>query len=810
VLVVDIYLRIMNSIDQEVVSLEVTRTKEQFYHNSLIKDKMREQSLPSIIDSWYKLIAHYSVTNLKIARHVFEVLNCYIGWIDINLIVNERSLQLFSSVVLIPQLREIVIDCFSQVIAKGMPDKEKLGLISTLNLTTFIQTIQISNDEQDIDFQESVACLINLCGTSITEASSALYLAGDQEGGKLGEMLLQHFLILAFKFMNHPDDGVSEETLPFLQKYITLVKKNKNADDQREQISMLLNIIKNKISLDDQFDFDKMNEYESQTLDFRKTLFNLFKSIVSIHPQLAAEMVQSHLNVIQNMDPFAIEGTLQLFYLLGEGLSLDVQASTQQFFVNGIESLCKTNIPFHEHRCVVAAFYDNLLRYARYFVGNPHSIEVLLHILINPKNLRHPVPSIRSKCSEGLMKFLKSLGNEIIPFSIILIDGVKDFVLEGQRQGFDYDINNLMEVVGLVAGRLPAGSQEQANVMELFLTYPISQLDQLVKEGLYKLDTQADAKYSKYVGDLVTYIGTFSKGFPNQKENMNTTKYFGHTLMLLMEVTKNQPYFGISSKAIFFLHRMIDVMGLGILSTFVQVIDVLMNGSDLISINEVILLVNQVISTFKENSMEIINQLFIPFVNFIFQILAQNQNVSPNSEEEREVVTLRRNYYIFIHTIATSKCEDIFVSPLNAEHFQNILNSVREGCLFYQDPTVQLKTFSIFRRLCATPVALNGVFSSFLLENIIPLIFEVSLNKTFNLNDANTVHVLSEMSNIVVEANKKFGAPFVLYLKDKVFVSLSCPADFVATFINHINNANNLKNFLRLYFQELKTKNGIT
>jgi len=586
------------------------------------------------------------------------------------------------------------------------------------------------------------------------------------------------------------------------------VKKNKN--DQREQISMLLNIIKNKISLDDQFDFDKMNEYESQTLEFRKTLFNLFKSIVSIHPQLAAEMVQNNLNMIHTMDPYSIEGTLQLFYMLGEGISLDAQANTQLFFVSGIETICKTNIPFHEHRCVVTAFYDNLLRYGRYFLGNPHSIELLLHILINPKNLRHPVPSVRSKCCETLMKFTKTLNNEVIPFSALIIEGVKDLILEGQRQGYDYNTEILMEAVGLVVGRASNGSEQQANLMELFLAYPISQLDQLVKSGLYKLDTQGDAKYSKYVGDLVTYIGTFSKGFPNQKENVNSTKYFGHPLMLLMEVTKNQPNFGIRSKAIFFLHRMIDVMGLGILSTFVQAIDVLINGSDLVSINEVIILVNQVISTFKENSIEIINQLFIPFVNFIFQILAQNQNLSPNSEEEREVLTLRRNYYVFIHTIATSKCEDIFISPLNIDHFQNILNSVREGCLFYQDPTVQLKTFSIFRRLCATPLALNGVFSFFLFENIIPLLFEVSLNKSFNLNDANTVHVLTEICNIVVEANKKYGPPFIAYLKEKLFIGLSCPSDFNTTFINHINNGQNLKNFLRAYFQEYKMRNGVT
>lgn len=36
VLLIDMYLRIMTSIDQEVVSLEVVRTREEFARNSLI------------------------------------------------------------------------------------------------------------------------------------------------------------------------------------------------------------------------------------------------------------------------------------------------------------------------------------------------------------------------------------------------------------------------------------------------------------------------------------------------------------------------------------------------------------------------------------------------------------------------------------------------------------------------------------------------------------------------------------------------------------------------------------------------------
>jgi hypothetical protein len=38
--------------------------------------------------------------------------------------------------------------------------------------------------------------------------------------------------------------------------------------------------------------------------------------------------------------------------------------------------------------------------------------------------------------------------------------------------------------------------------------------------------------------------------------------------MLILEVTKVHPHFGIRSKAIFFIHRMIEVMGIGIYFLF--------------------------------------------------------------------------------------------------------------------------------------------------------------------------------------------------------------------------------------------------
>lgn len=815
-LLVDMYLRIMSSIDQEVVSLEVARPKDEFVRNSQIKDRMRDQSLPAIVDSWYSLIVLFAPTNPKIARHVFEVLNCYIGWIDINLVVNERFMQLFSSLIHNTPLREVVIDYFAQVVSKGMRDVDKLNLVSTLNLTLFVESIPISNDEQDVDFQTSVAKLVGQCGLEISEVLTNLPTNPqpntlEAELRQHGESLLQSFLVLAFKFMSHPDDGVSEETIQFLQKYVNQIKKNKTMNEvQQEQFRVLLLIIKNKISLDDQFDFDRMLEYESQTLEFRKNLFTLFKTIAFIHPQLAAQMVQSFIDDIPQQDPFALEGTLQLFYLLGEGVSVEVQSQTQQFFINGMEIFCKLNIPFHPHRFVVVSFYDNLLRYSKFFAGRSEAIEGFLRILLDGRSIRSDVRIIRTKSCEALVKFLRALPSEVVPFAALIVEGIKGYILDGQRQNsYDYDTTNLVEAAGIVVAKVGPGTETQAQLMELFLSNPIAQLEQMVNQKLYKHDTQADQKYSKYMCDLVTTVGTFSKGFQAQSENPNTLHYFCRPLLLLLQVTKEQPHFGIRSKAIFFLHRMVEVLGIGVLQTFVQSIEILMNGSDLTSVNEVIALVNQVISTFKENSFDIINQLFLPMVTFIFQIISQNENVTKNSEEEREVLALRRNYFLFMHTIVISKLENILVSQANLPHFENILNTLREGGLFYADPHIQQKCFACFRRLVAQWGDANPPFTQYFFEKIVPLIFEVPMNPAFNLTDALTVSVLSEQCFMLHEASKKYPQALPAFLAQNVFPALNCPAEFTATFLGALANPQALKQFLRAFFLDCKSRMNV-
>lgn len=59
--------------------------------NTLIKDSMREQSIPSLVESWFQILQTYQQSHPELTCQCLEVVGAYVSWIDLNLIANDRS-----------------------------------------------------------------------------------------------------------------------------------------------------------------------------------------------------------------------------------------------------------------------------------------------------------------------------------------------------------------------------------------------------------------------------------------------------------------------------------------------------------------------------------------------------------------------------------------------------------------------------------------------------------------------------------------------------------------------------------------------
>lgn len=58
--------------------------------NTVIKDGMREQCIPHLVESWFQILQTYQQSHPELTCQCLEVVGAYVSWIDLNLIANDR------------------------------------------------------------------------------------------------------------------------------------------------------------------------------------------------------------------------------------------------------------------------------------------------------------------------------------------------------------------------------------------------------------------------------------------------------------------------------------------------------------------------------------------------------------------------------------------------------------------------------------------------------------------------------------------------------------------------------------------------
>lgn len=67
------------------------RTHEGIKRSMQLKDAMRETCLLDLAEAWYNLLRAYQSANPELAAAVLSTVQRYVNWIDVSLVVNERS-----------------------------------------------------------------------------------------------------------------------------------------------------------------------------------------------------------------------------------------------------------------------------------------------------------------------------------------------------------------------------------------------------------------------------------------------------------------------------------------------------------------------------------------------------------------------------------------------------------------------------------------------------------------------------------------------------------------------------------------------
>eukprot|EP01113_Clastostelium_recurvatum_P043579 TRINITY_DN7235_c0_g1_i4.p1 TRINITY_DN7235_c0_g1~~TRINITY_DN7235_c0_g1_i4.p1 ORF type:complete len:1068 (-),score=308.25 TRINITY_DN7235_c0_g1_i4:49-3252(-) len=925
--VLDVFMRILKALDEEVVAAEMHRSAADMAHNTLLKDRMREADIAKLVECWYQILASgFSDTQPVLANQCLHCIKRYTGWIDLALIANDKFVPLFFKFLTLPALRDEACECLFELVNKGMDPLAKLSLIRMLQgMLAIIGAVPATEHP---DYMVRLGKLVNLIGSEILLGWDAAIAQGQLERAQaeLGlSQLLNDALNLMFRFLNHNNDKVSLSVLGFAAAYIGKLKhiaaqasaavppggaasaSSKLDSVQIEHLSVLLQVLRHKMRYPATYDFEDVDEAESHFLDFRKELATLFRNIFRIIPDVVCSFVHSTLAAIAAASsegkavPFPeTEISLHLFYQLVEAISgtpEDVVKATELFFSQMMMLLASTPaLSSHPHQAVQLAFFENMARFARYLPAPSTQPQYMLEVLqafLDARGIRNPNPAVRHRACHLFRHFVKTLLSQLHPYLPQILESMQPLLVisyDVQKSVPFEDQVNFYEAIGRLIGTNPAVAQQQQHISVLMLPL-LAQIDDILGKELYRRDTSDKPYYTTILSQLVTVIGTFSKGFGNNitvakdpsaapsprangnssngnlsvsgnaimTGNMSPTRaphmmtgqgmpaspsqspasaqiraFFLKALESVMRISSAVPNsIELRERTFFFVHRMVDCVGSSLLPYLPSALPILLpqlppslpnsplpasssSSSSSFSDNSIgpsnkdlmafIILVNQLVGKYKESMFMIMNEMFVGIIDRVFRSVSPDVPVTPNSDEQRDLLELQKTYFMFLHMLLGNNLPQVLTSSVNVGRLQQVLGTVLEGCRNSAD--LQKVCVQVLKRMVEEwggtgERALPG-FNKVIYEQIVPLTFTIITTPPFDPNDSYSNALLTEIVKLHKSIVTKCGPEFLIFMIQSYFpYTLRLPPDVAQNFAAQLEKAppkayqDYLKAFLR-------------
>ncbi|KAG0242703.1 pre-tRNA nuclear export protein [Actinomortierella wolfii] len=484
---VDLFLRILMSIDEEVVNTLThrTMTKEENALNIDIKDRMREQDVPQLAAAWYELLAEYKDRSSEFAEFLLRIVGVYVSWIDITLIVNEKFVSLIYGF-LNTSMRSAAAECLTDIIKKGMKPLDKLELISVLNVVNVLQQIDISTDSE---FRERVARLVNNLGLQLCQIwqdtnpqTNPAYPATAQQ---TAYNHISHLIPILLRFLSDEDDNISGAVFGFLREVLNMFKTIKKAtgtlpQEQKAFLRQLLEAIVIKMKYGEDMDWvcvaiaggsesvgavgeDSIDDEEMLNfLEMRRELKRFYDLISALSASLTTNFL--HAAVTTTLTTFVnekasgtpsslnwrdLELALYLLYLYGEAIKGAPQFIVGAVGANGgrvsaaavqsmegggqltplgecLYEMCKSGVSTFPHPSVSATFFEIVCRYSNFFDVRPDCIPDALEAFVDARGLHHPNPANRARAWYLFWRFTKDLKQKLARYVETVLASIQD------------------------------------------------------------------------------------------------------------------------------------------------------------------------------------------------------------------------------------------------------------------------------------------------------------------------------------------------------------------------------------------------
>uniref|UniRef100_A0A3Q3B8C5 Exportin-T n=1 Tax=Kryptolebias marmoratus TaxID=37003 RepID=A0A3Q3B8C5_KRYMA len=760
---VDIYLRTLMAIDAEVVDRDILHTPEETRRNTLIKDTMREQCIPNLVESWFQILTAYQQSHPELTCQCLEVVGAYVSWIDLNLIAND-FVNLLLSQMSVEELREEACDCLFEIINKGMDPVDKTKLVESL--CRVLQSAGFFNVEQeeDVDFLAKFSRLVNGMGQSLVLSWTKLAKCGNVKEAAETLQAVEAKVPLLLQLLVHEDDDISSNIVAFCYDYLHVLKQLPQlTEQQKTNIEAVMLAVMKKLTYDDEYNFENEGEDEAMFVEYRKQLKMLLDRLAQVSPELLLEAVgrvfTSTMQSWQTAPFMEVEVAIRLLYMLGEALPVSHGAhfSGDTAKTSALQDMMRTlvscGVSGYQHTSVSLEFFETVVRYDKFFIVEPQHIPNVLMAFLDQRGLRHNSPKVRSRVAYLFSRFIKTLHKHMTAFIEDILTRIQDLLeLAPPENGFlalltSDDQLFMFEAAGvlIVSGESPV-ERKQALMRSLLMPL-MDAFRLLLAKLLQETEEEHQAALANCLSHAVSFASRTSKAFSNKQtvKQCGCTEVYRDCLQNFLPALSCPVQRGALRSAVrSFLHRMIICLEEEVLPFIPAASEHMLKDCEAKDLQEFIPLISQITAKFKRQVSPFLQQIFMPLVLAIFEVLAR-----PAEENDQtaalEKQMLRRSYFSFIQAIAGSGMNEVMANQ-GAENIERVLFTIIQGAVDFPDPIAQKTCFIILSKLVELWGGKDGMvgFPDFIYKHIVPACFLAPLKPTFDLSDAQTVLTLSE------------------------------------------------------------------
>jgi exportin-T len=451
---IDCFSRILISIHEDIISLEVPRSAEEAKQSMNFKDAMRDNAIEMVARSWHQILSVFKDTNPNLVALLLNGVERYVNWIDIGLVANERFMHLLFIVLNSPvsEAQVAAVGVLAEIVNKKMDSGPKLNLIQSLGLVPVAAQWSTTGLPGAADDDHSLAVassklLVSLAAeildawkkvenSVISLQTVGVSLEDDvimeaTASCQLASSMMEQLFPAVVSALRIPNDDISVIVAPFMLSYVSRLRMQSKRTRgelapalQSQMVSLLEGVAVcsrfgaesslypiNYTSVDERV----VAEEEEQSITFRRQeVFSLFRNASKLIPSMAfdlvAKMLQSSLILSDgNIVWQDAEIALTLFYQLGEGLTEDVFKAGTHPSVDLAAGIIQLNEDVAYHRLVALALLEACARYSKVTLFRRELLPLLASKFFGKAGLGHPSSSVPPRAAYLLCRTVKSL-----------------------------------------------------------------------------------------------------------------------------------------------------------------------------------------------------------------------------------------------------------------------------------------------------------------------------------------------------------------------------------------------------------------